>query len=497
MANRTIATILSLRDQFSNPLARIAQQTGRTTREIRTAQNTIRRFQGQVNESFKNIAVTAGAMVISIGAGAVAMAVKTAEATDRIDELSQQIGMSRKSFQEWEFILAQNGVEVDSLKKTYKTLAVEVMKANTGNKDAKKTFKELGINIKDNSGHLKSQDRLYEDVIKSLQGMDDGVKKTVLAYKLLGKGGGDLKPILNSNANDINRLKKQAHDLGIVLDDKTIDAGAKFADQMEVMKRATNAIGFSIGAELIPKLTQMLTIIQANMPQIRSTINVAIGSITTAFKFLIENLNWLIPVASGALSAIIAYKTITTVIVIIETLTGVIQAVSVAQGIWNALMIANPIGLVVTGIALLVAGLVAVYMNWDKITSATQRAIKAMQEYMSAYKGSGVDLKTSAVKGYDYNSTTGKYTKTPAHSLGTSYFAGGRTSINEGDRGEIVNLPNGSQIIPHDISMKSSRSSNPINISVNIAGNVIGNEAFADQIGHHVTSKLKLALSNS
>ncbi len=539
MASKAIAVILNLRDQFTPSIKKIAQETGKTEKQIKAAANTVKQFQRQVSNNFKAVGIAAGAMAVSAGVGAIALATQTAEATDRIDELSQQIGMSRKSFQEWEFILAQNGVEIESLKKTYKTLAVEVIKANTGNKDAKKTFKELGINIRDNSGHLKSQDQLYEDVIKSLQGMDDGVKKTVLAYKLLGKGGGDLKPILNSTAEDINKLKKQARDLGIILDDKTINAGAKFADSMEVMRRAVAAIGFNIGGQLIPQLTEVITVIQANMPQIRAVVGQTFGMISSPIKFLVKNMNLIIPVAATLFGLFMGFKAIIIASEAIIYYDKVMKSAAVTQGLWSALMIENKaiqtlsaawtiisanavnlwtvatagatgaqglfnaalfitrVALAGLGIGLLIAGLVLVVQNWDKITEATTRAIKKAKEYFNV--GTGVDLETSAVKGYDYDAKTGKYVKqkTPAHALGTAYFGGGRTGINEGGRGETAILPNGTQIIPHDVAKKSGGGLT-INLGgVHIAGNVIGNTDFADYVGQHITSKIKLALANS
>lgn len=83
------------------------------------------------------------------------------------------------------------------------------------------------------------------------------------------------------------------------------------------------------------------------------------------------------------------------------------------------------------------------------------------------------------------------------NATGTSYFKGGLTYVNEGNRGELINLPSGSQIIPHDASVKALKQSTPsISISLTVQGNVIGNEAFADQIGEHIARKVTLALGN-
>lgn len=80
------------------------------------------------------------------------------------------------------------------------------------------------------------------------------------------------------------------------------------------------------------------------------------------------------------------------------------------------------------------------------------------------------------------------------HATGTNYFSGGLTEVGE-HGGEILNLPNGTQIIPNDIS-KQMGSGYSINCPVTIQGNVIGNEDFINQIGQAISSRVGLALSN-
>lgn len=81
------------------------------------------------------------------------------------------------------------------------------------------------------------------------------------------------------------------------------------------------------------------------------------------------------------------------------------------------------------------------------------------------------------------------------HATGTSYFKGGLTHINENNRGEIVDLPNGTRIIPHDVSVKQGQG-NTYNVSVNIQGNVIGNEEYTNSIGDSIVQRLQLAMNN-
>lgn len=96
---------------------------------------------------------------------------------------------------------------------------------------------------------------------------------------------------------------------------------------------------------------------------------------------------------------------------------------------------------------------------------------------------------------YDLSNSIGGAKKADNNALGTSYFGGGLTHINEMNRGEVVNLPSGTQIIPHDVATKQS-ASNTFNINVNVQGNMIGNEEYANQIGDTIFNKLQFAMNN-
>lgn len=81
------------------------------------------------------------------------------------------------------------------------------------------------------------------------------------------------------------------------------------------------------------------------------------------------------------------------------------------------------------------------------------------------------------------------------NATGTQYFEGGWTHVNE-DGGEIMNLPNGTQIIPHDISSKMASGGYTINCPVTIQGNCIGNSEFIDEIGNTLSNRIVLAIAN-
>ncbi|MFR7449797.1 MAG: hypothetical protein ACLUT5_10945 [Butyricicoccus sp.] len=78
---------------------------------------------------------------------------------------------------------------------------------------------------------------------------------------------------------------------------------------------------------------------------------------------------------------------------------------------------------------------------------------------------------------------------------GTPYWRGGYTRVNERG-GEIMNLPSGTQIIPHDVSVKAA-GGRSVTVNVNIQGNVIGNREYTEQVGEYVGRKVLAALGNT
>lgn len=115
----------------------------------------------------------------------------------------------------------------------------------------------------------------------------------------------------------------------------------------------------------------------------------------------------------------------------------------------------------------------------EKIKKFLQPLIDLIDSIKNGLKNLGFG---SSSTGYSVGSLGGKATGTP-------YFKGGLTRINEGGRGEIVNLPNGTQIIPHDVA-KKSQGGTSIAVNLTVQGNLIGNRAFMEQTGDYIVSKI-------
>lgn len=215
-------------------------------------------------------AVVGGAA--AAGTALVGFASKSAATADHVDKMSQKIGISRQAYQELDFICSQSGTSVDNLQAGMKSLTSAMDGAKSGTAANVEQFQKLGVSVTNADGSFRSQEEVLFDTIAALQGMDNQTEKARLATELFGRSGTELMPLLNGASGSIEEMRKQAHDLGLVLDDELIDNGVNLTDSLDQTKRAFARIGTQLGGSLMPIVEQASDYIQQSLPAIQSLI---------------------------------------------------------------------------------------------------------------------------------------------------------------------------------------------------------------------------------
>lgn len=526
---RTIGLIMALQDKCSPSLKKVADKLGMTEKEAKKLNNSITKLSKDLGGKLKGACVAVGAGLSAVAATATVLVNKSMEAGDRIDKMSQKIGMSRKAFQEWDYIMSQNGGNVESLQMGYKALAGQMDGVRKGSKESTAIFQKLGVAVKDNNGQLRSQEDVFNDSVRALQRMKNPTEKAIVASKLFGKSALEMKPLLNQSADAVDNLRQKANDLGMVMSDDAVDASVKLKDTIDTVQRTFSAFGNQIGAEIMPIVQELADELIAHLPQIKSALTPVIEGLTNTVKFAVEHFKGLSIIASAVLGTMIAYNAIKNTIGTITLLTTAIKNAGSVMQLFNAIIAMNPIGLIAIGVGVLIAGLTALVMNWDavknafmgfyekikpalttignyiklafnmtplgmfingikllvqnwdKVTEAVKKAVDAVKKFVGIKGKTEVETKDG--------------TKVKKNAVGTSYFSGGTTRINEFG-GEIVDLPQGSRIIPHDISETMAKNSGGgLTVNVYIAGNMIGNNEFLNQLTDAFARKLQSAMA--
>lgn len=172
-----------------------------------------------------------------------------AQYADNIDKMSQKMNMSAEAYQEWDFIMQHNGTTIESMQASIKTLSSA---AESGSE----AFEQLGMSQEEISN--MSGEELFSATITALQGVEDETERTYLAGQLLGRGATELGALLNMSAEETEEMRQQVHELGGVMSDDAVAAGAQFQDSLQNMQTALSGVKNSLLSDFLPSFSTVM-----------------------------------------------------------------------------------------------------------------------------------------------------------------------------------------------------------------------------------------------
>lgn len=358
-------------------------------------------FDG-VNAKVGAAVLTVGTLVTTLGG----LTMKTAEHAKEITNVSQTMGMTTDQYQVWDYILKAVGYDAESASGDLAALAEKAKDAAEGGEDSAKTFKRLGVSVKDTTGKLKSQNQLFTDVVFRLMEMEDATKRNAIASDLLSTTGEKLVPVLNMSKQELYELKEQAYETGYVMSQDTLAGFEDLNKAMTEFQGVTEGLSNTFAVAMLPMLTALFE---------------AISAIPTPVLELII--------------------TLTTTI---ATITMMVKAIDSTVGTWGKFtdMLAGVdaktlkttaiiIGVVAALIAL--AAIIAVIIGKSNDLNRTMETV-----------GKSVGNISSGIQGQ----------QTRYNASGTDYFEGGETWVGENGPERVI-LPRGSRILSNRESVGS------------------------------------------
>ena len=200
-------------------------------------------------------AIIAGALTAATGAAVatgkafIGAANDVSAMGDAIGDNAAKMGISTKSYQEWDFILQRAGSSIDSMKTSMKTLANAAVSGS-------EAFTALGISQEEIAS--LNQEQLFERTVTALQGVTDEQTRMALASKLLGKGALELGGVFNMTASEVEATKQEMYDLGAYLDEDAISASDNYQDTMLNMKDSVKGLKISMMKDFLPGVTSVM-----------------------------------------------------------------------------------------------------------------------------------------------------------------------------------------------------------------------------------------------
>lgn len=250
-----------------------------------------------------------------------------------------------------------------------------------GGKAAEKAMTEL-------MRHLGEGDRIFnglaegsvtgkealEEVIVKLQEIEDPVYRGQLAVSLFGTQFEDLEfdaiVALGNTEGAANKAADTLEKMNNIKYDSFTHAIQGIGRQFET------GLLLPLGEKILPKLNELAAWVNEKMPQIEkqmagilSGTEKAFNGFASAIKFVVDNLNFLLPALAGVTAAILGQMVVNTVVAVYAAWKTATTTMTTAQWLLNAAMSANPIGMVAIAIGALIAAGIALYMNWEQVSA--------------------------------------------------------------------------------------------------------------------------------
>ena len=224
---------------------------------------------GAIGAWIKAIIAFAGAMT--------AVVFSVSKLGDSIDKGSQRMNMSAEQYQKWAYAMALSGSSIEELREGYNQMSGQISQAVNGTKESQKAFQKLGVNLKDTKGNLRSTGDIFEDVVVSLQNMDNATERTALAYKLFGESVSKLNPLLNNNANFLREVVRTQNALGSQMSDNLVAESAKFQDAIATLGQAWQGFKNLLGETFLPIIQKIVVWITVAIAKITILLRVLFG----------------------------------------------------------------------------------------------------------------------------------------------------------------------------------------------------------------------------
>ena len=208
-------------------------------------------------------AATASKGVAGIGLAAAAAAIavlvsKSFDAVDIIGKTATQTGIATDTLQAFHLAARESGTSIEGANTALIKFARSIGDADKGLKTQADIFKDLGVELRNTEGRMRSFDNILEDTAKGITELGSQSERASALANLFGRQGVILTgAITDLSENGMKNFIQRAKDLGIVLSEKVIRRTEEFNDAIGVIKMQIGSFVNNITTSFLPIFEKM------------------------------------------------------------------------------------------------------------------------------------------------------------------------------------------------------------------------------------------------
>ena len=321
--------------------------------QIKAAGQQMKEFGGKVEDAGKKFSGISGAAA-GIGGALLKMGYDAVTGADELNTLAKQTGFTTEEIQKMQYAADLIDVSFEDISGALKKFKTKIDPTNA-------SLASLGVSTINADGSLRNATDVFNDAVVALSGISNETERDQVAMELFGKSADSLAGIIDDGGAALQAFGQQAEDLGLILDQDTLDSLNETNDTLDELKAnlagTMGQIGADVGTVLAPVLEKGAELI---------------GKITEKLRELTPEQTETILKIAGVVAAIAPV-----LIIGGKLISGIGSLVSVIGTVVGVL--GGPLTL---AIAAAIAIGVLLWKNWDKIKEV---AIKVKDGVVSAW----------------------------------------------------------------------------------------------------------------
>jgi hypothetical protein len=327
------------------------------TKGLHEASGKLNQFSDRAAKLGSTLSKTLTAGIAAAATGMVAMAVNAGKVADRILDLKDITGLTTDSIQEFQYVANQAGVSSEAFTKAAEGLSRRLVSLDEEGSKANDMMTALGVSVRNTDGSMKSSNEIMDQAIKALSNIQNPMERASAATQLFGRAASDMLPILGMGATEIDRLRNEAHELGIVMSGESLNGANDFRKGVDKLQATFKGIINQMGADFAPMLNDViLPLIQDKIVPLFQKFGEKVKQLTSWFSGLSAEGQKKILMITGVVAAI------GPMLVILPKVIAFVKTLSVVFNVMGLKIMA-----VIAAIAALTAAFLYVRDNWDAI----------------------------------------------------------------------------------------------------------------------------------
>lgn len=186
----------------------------------------------------------------------ISMTKEAASNADDLLTLASVTGMTTDSVQELNYMADLTDVSFDRIKDSLKETTNKMQEAATGAGDAYEAYKQLGVEITNADGSLRSATDVFYDTIDALGEIKNQTERDALAMDIMSESAQELNPLIDLGSEKMQAYAQEAHDMGYVLDNDALKALQGVDDAYSRLQKTQEGVKNQLSAEFAPYLEE-------------------------------------------------------------------------------------------------------------------------------------------------------------------------------------------------------------------------------------------------